>query len=86
MIFTKFDPFPMAVFAPKIPPAKLAKAITNARDQIIEPDMANIITAPKLVAKLTIFAPALAANYCLPNAPTKSAIKKAPVPGPNAPS
>ena len=53
---------------------------------MIEPDIEKIITAPKLVAKLTTFAPALAAKYYLPKAPTKSAIRNAPVPGPKAPS
>ena len=86
IIFTNLDPFPIAVFAPNIPPAKFAAAIIKASVQIMEPVIEKIITAPKFVAKLTTLAPALAAKYCLPNAPTNKAIKKAPVPGPNAPS
>jgi hypothetical protein len=53
---------------------------------MIDPEIEKMITAPKFVARFTTFAPALAAKYCLPKAPTKIAIKNAPVPGPKAPS
>ena len=60
--------------------------IPDGMTKIIEPFAANTKIAPRLVAKLTIFAPTEAFKYFCPKTPTNNAIKKVPVPGPKAPS
>ena len=76
----------MAILDPKKPPNALHKAIGNATLHIIEPFIINKTIEPKLVAKLTTLACALACKKSNPSILIKDNTNKLPAPGPIKPS
>ena len=79
-------PFAMAILEPKKPPKALQTAMGKAMLQIMEPFNKNNRMEPKLVAKFTTFACALACKKSNPRILIKANTNKLPAPGPIKPS
>ncbi len=79
-------PLTMANLAPSVPPAALQTAMGIAIAYIIRPLLAKNKMEPRLVARLTSFACALAFKKSKPSKVIKASTRKLPAPGPTKPS